>query len=191
MGKRTSWELGVSALKEKGVSQETIDIVLKDNKSNKSKFEALKPLLKKHKIFLNIGDNTPTLQEFFGKEIANLLVRQRELSTQIGDSIALEKKIKSKNVEEAIKDINDKKILLEYLQNEANIAELKIINKDLENKGLVYKPSPKCKESSKGQAKTQVETKAKTETKVENKNKGKTETKVENKNKDKTETKAK
>ncbi len=143
--KKSHWELAVNALKEKGVAQEIINSALNGKEKNKDKFEALNPLLEQYKIDINVGDKTPTLQAFFGREIANLLIKQKSLFSQIGDSSILVTNIKSQNIEDVLKDTEDKEALLKYLKNESKIEELNKINKELEKKGLIYKPIKKKK----------------------------------------------
>ena len=152
--KKANWEKIVLLLKGKGASDLEIDSTLKDAVTNKEKENALVPLQNKYHISLKKdAEKYPTLQEYFGKVIADLLVRRKEILTRKKINI---QKFSKKSLEELTLD--EQKQYMIYLQNQESLKELEDIDDKLMDKGLII--TDKKREST-----TLLEKKMRTKTK--------------------------
>lgn len=83
MGKtnKANWEKAKDLLLTNGVTEEEINNKLANKNNNKEKFEALNELLIEKGLELRkkVSNDYPTIQEYFGKRIADLLIRRKEL----------------------------------------------------------------------------------------------------------------
>ena len=153
--KKANWEKIVLLLKGKGASDLEIDSTLKDAVTNKEKENALIPLQEKYKISLKKeSEKYPTLQEYFGKVVADLLVRRKDILNRKKINI---QKFSKKSLEELT--IEEQKQYMIYLQNQESLKELEDIDNKLIEKGLII--TDKKKEST-----TLLEKKMRTKTKT-------------------------
>lgn len=156
MPKKPRWESAKDKLVASNVTEETIMNLLKNKESNAEKYKALIPLLKENNIVSdtkkehnnNLKEKIVTLEDFFGKNIAKLLIEQKKLRLEIDESLILDNKLESKNVKEAFEDASNKELLYKYLQNDIKKKRLEEINKELEYKGIIYNPIIKKKENN-------------------------------------------
>lgn len=131
--KKTNWEKIVLLLKGKGASDLEIDVALKDAVKNKEKEKALIPLQEKYHVSLkDEAEKYPTLQEYFGKFIADLLIKRREILNRKKINIH---KFAKKSLEELT--VEEQKQYMMYLQNQESLKELEEIDNKLIEKGLI------------------------------------------------------
>lgn len=148
--KKSEFERVKGALLKKGVTQEEIESIVNTLEDDNAKLEALKPLCeqknvdlnsdlsstKKSKKVNNINDKNPRLQKFFGKEIANLLIKRNNLLSSIKDE--------EFNIERLtntpLSQLSDKEStsLLTYLKNNEIQKQLDIVNQQLIDKGIKF-----------------------------------------------------
>lgn len=156
MGKtnKARWERAKEALLNKGVEEEIINQKIATIDGNSKKFDALSDLLTENNIEIptrkkavrktkKINNNiTPTLEDIFGKEIAELLIKRHQLiaiTTQNIDDIK-DKKMEDLTIEQLQQ-------IIKYKENIKSVNELKEINKSLEEKGINF-VQPKKEEVS-------------------------------------------
>lgn len=158
--KKANWEKIVLLLKGNGATDLEINATIKDATTNKEKEAALVPLQEKYHVSLKKNaEKYPTIQEYFGKVVADLLVRRKEILTMKKINI---KKFSKKSLEELT--IEEQRQYLTYLQNQEQLKELEDIDNKLVEKGLIItdkkkeytkvttvekKPKKKVKETSK------------------------------------------
>lgn len=136
---KTNWEKIALLLKGKGASDIEISTALKDATTNKEKEVALSELQEKYHVTLRKGsDKNPTLQEYFGKIVADLLIRRKELINTRKINI---NKFSKKSIDELT--LEEQKQYLIYLQNKESLTELEEIDEKLRAKGLSFIDSEK------------------------------------------------
>lgn len=134
---KTNWQKAVEMLLSANVAQELIDAKIKDLKGNKERFDALLPLLSENGLEFKKRrsisvDNTPTLRQYFGNQIAELLIQRKELSNSIKkiDIKDFENKPFSQLTKEELK------IAAAYSNSQDNSEKLKSIDEKLEKLGV-------------------------------------------------------
>ena len=132
--KKANWEKISLLLKGKGVSDIEIDTAIKDATTNKEKEQALSPLQKKYHVSLEkSSEKNPTLQEYFGKIVADLLIRRKEILNLKKVNI---NKFSKKSLEDLTAD--EQRQYLIYLQNQNSLSELDEIDNKLKAKGIYF-----------------------------------------------------
>lgn len=151
MAKKANYQKAIEKLKEKGITDDVINNALNGCADNKAKFEALKPLCEENAIVFdkkgeknnneNNKDKSPTLEQYFGKSISDLLIKRKALinSITIKDIDNLLTKPINELTAEEIADVQRK------WENDKNKKLLKNIDTKLENKGIIIKPVKKKK----------------------------------------------
>lgn len=148
------YKKAIELLIKNSVSEHDINELIKhikedDKNANKLKFEALKPLLEEKGLLINI-ERKPrkiqstdiTLEAYFGKKIASLLIRKKELEeeiisqsnidiTSIIDKIKENKELSSQEMKLFTENYKKKNSINKKLEN-----ELKSINERLKDNGI-------------------------------------------------------
>ena len=136
---KANWEKIALLLKGKGASDIEISTTIKDANTNKEKEAALAPLLEKYHVSLKKNtDKYPTLQEYFGKIVADLLVKRKELLNTKKVNIH---KFSKKSLEELT--IDEQRQYFAYLQNQESLSELEEIDNKLKAKGIYISDNKK------------------------------------------------
>lgn len=143
--KKANWEKAKELLLSNGVEEQTINQKIANINNNIKKYEALKELLKEKNLEIQIekrvrktkkrNDNVSptTLQDFFGEEVAKLLIKRKELLSITEINID---ELKDKKIEELSKEQ-----LLQIIKFKENIEaknELKKIDELLKDKGIQF-----------------------------------------------------
>lgn len=132
--KKANWEKISLLLKGKGVSDIEINSAIKDATTNKEKELALSPLQEKYHINLKKSlEKNPTLQEYFGKIVADLLIRRKEILNLKKVNI---NKFSKKSLDELTPE--EQKQYFIYLQNKNSLNELEEIDNKLGAKGIYF-----------------------------------------------------
>ena len=151
---KANWEKISLLLKGKGATDIEINTAIKDATTNKEKELSLAPLQEKYHVALKTGaEKCPTLQEYFGKIIADLLIRRKELINTKKVNI---NKFAKKSINELT--VEEQKQYLIYLQNQESMDELEEIDDKLRAKGLSFIETEK-RSSNKSEKKTRTKTK--------------------------------
>lgn len=148
------YKKAIELLIKNSVSEHDINELIKhikedDKNANKLKFEALKPLLEEKGLLIKI-ERKPrkiqstdiTLEAYFGKKIASLLIRKKELEEEIIsqsnidiasiiDKIKENKELSSQEMKLFTENYKKKNSINKRLEN-----ELKLINERLKDNGI-------------------------------------------------------
>lgn len=137
MGKtnKANWEKAKDLLLTNGVTEEEINNKLANKNNNKEKFEALNELLivKGLEFRKKVSNDYPTIQEYFGKRIADLLIRRKELLDI--ECLNIDK-LKNKSIEEL--SISELQQVIKFKSNKKANNELDKIYKSLEEFGIKF-----------------------------------------------------
>ncbi|MFP5130232.1 hypothetical protein ACJEEO_07245 [Phocaeicola coprocola] len=137
MGKtnKANWEKAKDLLLTNGVTEEEINNKLTNKNNNKEKFEALNELLIEKGLELRkkVSNDYPTIQEYFGKRIADLLIRRKELLDI--ECLNIDR-LKDKSIEEL--SISELQQIIKFKSNKKANNELDKIYKSLEEFGIKF-----------------------------------------------------
>lgn len=137
MGKtnKANWEKAKDLLLTNGVTEEEINNKLANKNNNKEKFEALNELLIEKGLELRkkVSNDYPTIQEYFGKRIADLLIRRKELLDI--ECLNIDR-LKDKSIEEL--SISELQQIIKFKSNKKANNELDKIYKSLEEFGIKF-----------------------------------------------------
>lgn len=137
MGKtnKANWEKAKDLLLTNGVTEEEINNKLANKNNNKEKFEALNELLIEKGLELRkkVSNDYPTIQEYFGKRIADLLIRRKELLDI--ECLNIDR-LKDKSIEEL--SISELQKIIKFKSNKKANNELDKIYKSLEEFGIKF-----------------------------------------------------
>lgn len=132
---KANWEKAKDLLLANSVTEEEINNKLANKNSNKEKFEALNELLREKKLEFRkkASNDYPTIQEYFGKRIADLLIRRKELLDI--ECLNIDR-LKDKSIEEL--SISELQQIIKFKSNKKANNELDKIYKSLEEFGLKF-----------------------------------------------------
>lgn len=128
---KSNWEKAQDLLFANGVLQTTIDNLLLGMETNKEKYNALSPLLEEKNLSIKKEDNTPTLKDYFGVRIAQLLVKRKEIVVKEIDITDLNSKVYGEFTPE------DKKRVIAFEYYKKSLSKLKQIDEELKKEGIV------------------------------------------------------
>lgn len=132
---KANWEKAKDLLLTNGVTEEEINNKLANKNNNKEKFEALNELLIEKGLELRkkVSNDYPTIQEYFGKRIADLLIRRKELLDI--ECLNIDR-LKDKSIEEL--SISELQQIIKFKSNKKANNELDKIYKSLEEFGIKF-----------------------------------------------------
>nr|WP_303917356.1 hypothetical protein [Bacteroides intestinalis] len=128
--KKSNWEKLKEFLLKNNISENSINEKIANKNSSQEKYKALEELLTVHNLKF-IEDNSPTLNNYFGKVIADLLIERKKI-------ISLNKIDISKLENKTVKDLSNKDLtIINELSKYKNAQKkLESIDKALEKKGI-------------------------------------------------------